>query len=124
MTPDESLEQHRRALQEHGQSIIVRRWSGPANARVPTEAVALGRPFGLKAEQLVGGIKAGDIKVILLNDPAAVVPEGKVPLSALLPLTSTDKLVLDGREISVKFPDDMTRRIAGVVIALEIIAGG
>lgn len=122
MTPAESLDQHRRLIGEIGESVIVRR---RLNGAVTAEAVALGRPFGLKAEQLVGGIKAGDVKVILLNDPAAVVPAGKVALSTLLPLTTSDKLVLDGRELAIRTPpDDKTRRIAGVVIALEIFAGG
>jgi hypothetical protein len=123
MTPDEALDMHRRLLGEDGEDVIIRRWSGPANARVATEAVARGRPFGLKPEQIVGNIRSGDCKVIVLNDPAAPVPSGKVTLASLLPVTTNDKLVIGGRELSIKDPDDMTRRIAGIVIALEIIAG-
>lgn len=111
-------------LAEVGEDIIVRRWSGPATARVATEAVARGRPLGLRAELLVGGITAGDFKVILINDPAAIVPSGKVALATLLPLTTSDKLVVAGRESAIKFCDDKTRRIAGVVVGLEILAAG
>lgn len=123
MTPGQALASHRRMLAQLGEDVIIRRWSGPAAARVATEAVARGRPFALKPEQIVGNIKSGDCKVIVINDPAAVVPSGKVALSTLLPLTTNDKLVLAGRELAIKDPDDMTRRIAGIVVALEIIAG-
>lgn len=124
MTPAESLAQHRAFLAEIGEDIIVRRWSGPSGARIATEAVARGRPVAYKAEQIAGAIRAGDRKVILINDPAAVVPAGKVALSTLLPLTTHDKLVLRGRELEIKFADDDTRRIAGVLVALEIQVAG
>ncbi|QDP20666.1 hypothetical protein [Bradyrhizobium cosmicum] len=124
MTADEALDMLRRQLDEHGEDVIIRRWSGPANARVSTEAIVRGRPVGLKAEQLVGSIRAGDCKVIVINDPAAKVLSGKVALSALLPLTTNDKIEVGGRELAIKYPDDMTRRVAGVVTGLDIFAGG
>lgn len=124
MTPAEALDILRRQLREHGEDVIIRRWSGPANARVATEAVVRGRPVGLKAEQLVGNIKAGDCKVVVINDPDVTVLSGKVALSTLLPLTTSDKVVVGGRELAIKYPDDLTRRIAGVVTGLDIFAGG
>lgn len=124
MTPAESLAQHRAFLAEIGEDMIVRRWSGPSAARVAAEAVARGRAIAFKAEQIVGAVNAGDRKVILINDPAAAVPSGKVALSTLLPLTTADKLVIRGREMSIKFADDDTRRIAGVLIALELQVAG
>ena len=124
MTPADLLDQHRAFLAEGGEDIIVRRWSGPSGARVATEAVARGKPVGYKAEQIAGAIKAGDRKVILINDPSAAVPAGKVALSTLLPLTTSDKLVLRGRELAIKYADDDTRRFAGVLVALEIQVAG
>ena len=124
MTPAELLDQHRKFLAEGGEDVIIRRWSGPSGARAATEAVARGKPVAYKAEQVAGSIKAGDRKVILINDPAAVVPAGKVALSTLLPLTTADKLVLRGRELAIKFADDDTRRFAGVLVALEIQVSG
>jgi hypothetical protein len=76
-------------LAEHGEDVVIRRWSGTVGACVATEVVARGRPFGLKAEQLVGNIRAGDCKVVVINDPAANVPSGKGALATLLPLTTS-----------------------------------
>jgi hypothetical protein len=91
---------------------------------VAQEAIVRGRVVGLGAEDVVGDIKLSDRKVILLNDPNAAVPAGKVALSTLLPLRTTDKLLVRGRELAIDNVDDDTRRMAGVAIALEIIARG
>ena len=79
-----------------------------------------GRVERLGAEDIVGDIKLTDRKVILVNDPDAAVPEGKVALSALLPLLTTDKLFFREREFAILDPDDDARRYAGVLIALEL----
>jgi hypothetical protein len=39
-------------------------------------------------------------------------------------LRTTDKLLVRGRELAIDNVDDDTRRMAGVAIALEIIARG
>jgi len=57
----------------------------------------------------------------LLNDPEAVVPAGKVALSALLPLQKNDVLFFRNREVAIVNIDDDTRRIAGVLIAMDVI---
>jgi hypothetical protein len=84
----------------------------------------LGRVIGLGVEDIVGDVKLTDRKVILLNDPAAAIPEGKVALSELLPLRSTDTLSFRQREAAIMNIDDDTRRVAGVLIALEITVRG
>jgi hypothetical protein len=125
LTPEELINQYRRALTDCGEDVAVRRYAGTGMARdVVQEAIARGRVAGLDAEDIVGDIKLSDRKVILLNDPDAAVPDGKVALSTLLPLRTTDKLLVRGRELSIDNVDDDTRRIAGVSIALEIIARG
>jgi hypothetical protein len=47
-----------------------------------------------------------------------------LPLSDLLPLRTSDKLFVSDREVGILNPDDDTRRIAGVLIALEIVVRG
>jgi hypothetical protein len=83
-----------------------------------------GRVTGLGAKDIIGDIKISDRKVILLNDSAATVPPGKVALSLLLRLRTTDKLLVRDRELAIQNVDDDTRRVAGVLIALEIVARG
>lgn len=45
-------------------------------------------------------------------------------LSAILPLTNDDKLIIRGVEVSVQGVDDSTRRIQGALVALEIQVRG
>jgi hypothetical protein len=46
------------------------------------------------------------------------------PQTLTLPITSTDKIVLRGKELQIIAVDDSTRRVKGVLIALEIQARG
>jgi hypothetical protein len=59
-----------------------------------------------------------------VNDPDATVPDGKVALSELLPLRTSDTLAFRQREAAIMYIDDDTRRVAGVLIALEITIRG
>jgi hypothetical protein len=103
----------------------VRRYAGKGVSRAVTaEASALARVAMYKPEQLVGGIVQGDRKVIVLNDPAATVASGQVALATMLPLSNDDKLVISGREVAIQGVDDQTRRIQGVLVALEIQVRG
>lgn len=125
MRPDQALASHRRMLAAVGEEVIVRRYAGKGAARAPAaEAAAMARVMGYQPKDIVGAVKQGDRKFILLNDPAAAVPTGKVALGAMLPLTSDDTLVVRGAEIAIIGVDDSTRRIAGVLIALEIQGRG
>jgi hypothetical protein len=125
MTPPDALAQHRSMLAETGEDSAARRYSGLGNSRlIAQESIVRGRVTGLGAKDIIGDIKISDRKVILLNDPAATVPLGKVALSLLLPLRTTDKLLVRDRELAIQNVDDDTRRVAGVLIALEIVARG
>lgn len=114
MTPAESLASHRAFLAELGETVIVRRYSGTGPSRPHVDTATMARVMGYAPKDLVGSIVQGDRRVIALVDA----------LSAVLPLTTSDKLVIRGREVAIKAVDDNTRRIQGVLIALEIQAEG
>jgi hypothetical protein len=119
------LQRYRSIFAEIGEDIAVRRYAGTgANRVILQEAIARGRVERLGAEDIVGDIKLSDRTVILINNPDAAVPDGKVALSALLPLLTTDKLFFRDREFAILDPDDDTRRYAGVLIALELTVRG
>jgi hypothetical protein len=125
MTPADALASNRRMMVRAGEDIAVRRYAGTGAARAVTqEAIARGRVIGGGATELVGQVVQSYRKVILLNDPDANVPAGKVALSALLPLRTADKLFFRDLEAAILDIDDDTRRIQGVLIALDIRAGG
>lgn len=114
MTPAEALDQHKRFLAEYGENVVVRRYSGTGPARTPTNVTTHARVMEYKQAELVGSIVQGDVRVIALAET----------LAALLPIRTTDFLVVRGRELAVQAVDDNTRRIAGELIALEIQARG
>ncbi|EJN15693.1 hypothetical protein PMI42_00710 [Bradyrhizobium sp. YR681] len=125
MTPDEALESLRSQLAEHGATVAVRRYAGKGPSRAVTaEADALARVVGYQPKDIAGAIQQGDRKVILLNDPAAAVSVGKVALETMLPLTNLDRIVLRGAEVEIIGVDDDTRRVAGVLVALELQVRG
>ncbi|BCA04196.1 hypothetical protein [Bradyrhizobium diazoefficiens] len=126
MTPDQALASHRRMLAQAGSgAVLVRRYAGKGVSRaIVAEASALAKVTMYKPEQLVGGIVQGDRKAIVLVDPDAAVAPGQVALTAMLPLSNDDKLVISGREAAIQGVDDQARRIHGVLIALEIQVRG
>jgi hypothetical protein len=125
MTPAQALDQYRNMLAELGEDIEIRRYAGTGNARaVAQRAVVRGRPIGMGSKELVGETVQNTGKVMLINDPAAAVAPGNVALSGLLPLTNSDKLFFHNREVAIMDVDDNTRRIAGVLIAIDVIVRG
>jgi len=78
-----------------GENIVIRRYtaaSGTPRPKIDITVRATVRP--LKPEELVGGIDQTFSKVVLS-------PTG---LSSLLPLKKGDKIVIQGRERNIEFP--------------------
>lgn len=123
MTPQQALSAYRRAF-AIGETVTIRRYVGTGSSRPKTEADALARVTGFEPRELVGSVVEGTRKIILLVDPDAAVPSGKVALPTLLPLTTNDKVVVRGRELAIVSVDDSTRRVAGTLIAIELQARG
>jgi hypothetical protein len=127
MSPEDALDMHRCQLAENGTGeVLVRRYAGKGASRaVQAEAHALAKVSMYQPDEIVGAIQQGDRSAIVINDPDAVVPDGKVALSALLPLsTMTDTLVVSGAELAIQGIDDQSRRIRGVLVALELHVRG
>src|SRR5216684_6183752 len=114
MTPAEALASHRSFINALGEPVTVRRYSGVGALRTPVDTMSQARVVGYAPAQLVGSIVQGDRLVIMLVDT----------LGAVLPLTTNDSLVIRGREVKIKSIDDNTRRVGGVLIALQIHAAG
>jgi hypothetical protein len=107
MNAAEALASHRAMINEVGEDIIIRRIGVP-------DVTVRARVVGYKPDELVGSIVQGDVKIIALVDT----------LGGRLPLTNNDSAVVRGKVKRIKAVDDNTRRIGGMLIALEIQAGG
>lgn len=114
MRAAEFLESSREQINEAGEDIIVRRWSGPSGNRTHVDVTTRARIMSYDPREIGGSISVGDQSVIALVDT----------LSSLLPLTNADKLIVRGRELAIKSVDDNTRRDGGMLIALNIRASG
>lgn len=114
MNAAEALASLRSFLREVGEDVVVRRYLGTGPARTAIDRVARARVKGYQPSDLVGAIVQGDRKVVILVDT----------LADLLPLSTTDKLVIRGREAAIKGVDDNTRRIGGVLIGLDLQVAG
>lgn len=114
MNAAEALAAHRTAITAVGEDVIVRRYAGTGAARAPSDVTTQARVMGYMPHEIVGSVKLGDRKVIALADT----------LSAILPLRTSDKIVIRGIECDIEAIDDNTRRIGGTLIALEIQVRG
>jgi hypothetical protein len=104
MTPAAARAMYDRQFASHGEDVTIR--SGG------TESAGRARVTGFKPEELTGAIQQGDRKVILLADGLSVVP------------ASGDTIIVRGEELNIEAVDDSTRRVAGELIAYEIVARG
>jgi len=120
MTSTHAIDRYRSAFAEIGEDIEIRRYGGSGAARaLAMRALARGRVLGMGAEEIVGDAVRQTRKVLLLNDPAAVAAPGCLALLDLLPPARERYTLL--REVAILDVNDDTRRINGVLIALEIV---
>lgn len=108
---------YRRQVDAHGSTITLRRVNPSPTA--PTNVTGVrARVMGYAPEELVGGIKQGDRKVILPSENIGAFP---VPFKT----GGSDKIVLaDGAVLNIEVVDDQTARISDELIAYKITARG
>jgi hypothetical protein len=114
MTPEGVKSSYRRALREW---VKVRRYTGTGPNRPYFEARARARVMGYTPQELIGTIQEGDSKAIVYADDL-------VANGLLLPITTNDKLIRRGKEFAIIDVDDETRRINGVLVAIELQVRG
>jgi hypothetical protein len=117
MTPDSVKASYRSMLDEVGESVLIRRYTGTGANRPKFDAEVRARVMEFKPAELVGTIQQGDRKLIVLADDLAT---AQMPL----PLRKGDKAVVSGKELNIEGVDDNTRRIAGVLVAIELQVRG
>lgn len=94
------------ALKRRGQTVTVRRLSGPADLQV------LANVRGYKPSELVGGIAQGDTSIVLS-------PTG---LAAFVPLKRGDKIVIDGALKNVEAANNI--KMANILVRINLQVRG
>lgn len=119
MTPDQAKVMYVRRLGDF-ETVSIRIYTGAGSSRPRFDYEGLrARPVDFNPAELVGGIVQGDRNVIVLAED--VINAG-VPLP--LSTGANTKMVIRGRELTIKAVDDNTRRLGGELIAYEMQVGG
>jgi len=114
---DEIRADYRRAFDEVGEVVYIRRYTG-AGANPPFfDTAAKGRVTGYEPHELIGTIQQGDRKIVLLADDL-------IDAQFALPVTTNDRVVVRGEAMAIMAADDSTRRVAGVLVAYELQVRG
>lgn len=124
MTPDQMKADYRLMLNNTGEDIIVRRYTGTGTNRPKIDVSVRARVTGFAPRELVGTIQQGDRFIVLLAEDVTQPTTDSPPQTLTLPLVGSDKVVVRGKELQVLAADDSTRRVQGVLIAIEIQARG
>lgn len=111
---DQTRSLYARTLREN---VAIRRFTGPATARVPHDYPCRGRVWGDRPADLVGGTQQYDKR-------AVVFAPDLVNAGLSLPVTTADKLVHKGKELAISFPDNATRAEGDDLIAYELLVRG
>jgi hypothetical protein len=117
LTPDQIQADYRRAMDEAGEVVTFRRYTGAGANRPRFDADVRARVMDYTPDELVGTIVQGDRKLIVLAEDLIT---AQVPLD----LRKGDKIVVRGKELNIEAVDDNTRRVQGVLIAYELQVRG
>lgn len=90
--------------------------TGSNRPRFDAEGVRA-RTVGYEPHELVGAIVQGDRKMIVYADDL-------IAKGFALPVTNNDVVLVRGKQLSILAADDSTRRVDGVLIAIELQVRG
>lgn len=116
MTPAEIRAQYAQDLKE---TVIVRRYTGAGASRPKFDAAVRGKAWGYGPKELTGAIQQGDTRVLVLV-------EDLIAKGMTLPLTPSDKLLVEGRpgvELAIIAPR-LRKAEDGTAIAYDVQARG
>ncbi len=104
---------YRRAIARYGEPVVFRRFTGAGSNRPQFNAEIRARVTGYEPKDLIGGIQQGDRRVLVL---VADVLERQIAM----PITTSDFIVVRGRQCAIFSLDDSTHRDGTELIALEM----
>lgn len=113
MTVDEIKAEYLAALDEVGETITIRRFTGTGPNRPKFDVEVRARVMGYQPNEMVAGIAQADRKAIVLH-------EDLIAAGFALPITNADFAVVQGKQHAIRVPDNATRRVAGATIAYEL----
>ncbi|MBN9007243.1 MAG: hypothetical protein J0H40_17735 [Rhizobiales bacterium] len=116
MTPEYARQAYARALGAC-ETVTIRRYYGSGTPRSKYEQACQGKEDSYAPNEIVGPVLQGDWKIIVL---AQDLEGGNVSL----PLLSTDKIVVRGKELAIAGIDDKSRRVGSTLCAYVLQVRG
>lgn len=117
MTPEEIRAWYSTFMDQVGEEMLIRRWYNTGTNRTKFEAEVRARSVGESEDAIAGSVHQGTRRLIVLVEDLEKV---QFPL----PLTTNDKIVIDGKEFAIAKVDDQTRQVQNVLIAYELTVRG
>jgi len=117
MTPASVQSSYCRMLAQIGENVTIRRYTGAGIGRPYFDCAVRARVADYQPHELVDGIVQGDRRLIVLA-------QDLIDRQFALPVRVKDKVIVRGAELNVEAVDDSTRRVAGVLVAIELRARG
>lgn len=114
MTPESVKASYLKSLKE---IVHVRRYTGTGSNRPRFDVPCRAKVVGFAPHELVGSVVQGDRKAILYADDL-------LGVGFEIPIMTSDKLVVAGKELQIIAPDRDTRKVDSVLIAYEIQVRG
>jgi len=115
VTPAAEIAKLDRQLAQHGQDVVIRRYTAVSGSPRPkTDVPARAFVRAVKADQLAGKITQTASNVVL--SPSAT------GLAALLPLEADDKIVIAERERNVELAKPI--EMAGTLVRIDLVVLG
>lgn len=116
MTPAAAVAAYRRALGQFEDNVRITRSTGIGNSISKLSVDVTARVRSITDAELIGGIAQEVVRFIVL---AADIEAAQFPAPAV-----GDDVYVRGRTRKIKFVDDQTKRLGGVLIAYVIRAQG
>lgn len=113
MNADQIKAAYARQLRE---TIVIRRYTGAGTVRPKLDVEARGKATQYGADELIGTVQQGDLKVIVLVDDLR-------SRGFALPVTTNDKAVVAGKEYAIVNPG-ARKAMDGTPVAYEMQVRG
>lgn len=117
MTPEAARSAYRRLIDQVGEEILVRRYTGAGANRPRFDVPVMARVSDYGPAELIGEVKQGDRRVVVLV-------EDLIRAQFKMPIRVTDNAVVRGREMAIQAVDDSTRRVGATLVAYELRVRG
>lgn len=93
-------------------TVSIRRYAGVAPSRTATDYEARARVVNYDASELIGEVRQGDRRAIVLAADLDIT------------ISRNDTLILRGQELAIMKVDDSSRRVGDTLIAYELQVRG